>query len=118
MIILNLPFPPSVNTLYRAFKGRNIKSAKGRVFMKEAVLAIKQQDVCEKRSWRASVTVTLFPPCRRKRDLDNYSKGLLDAITEAGVWADDSQIDALTILRGSVEKGGRCEVVIEWFDNE
>lgn len=46
------------------------------------------------------VEVILYPPDARRRDLDNYMKCLLDALTHAGVWEDDSQIDQLCIFRG------------------
>ena len=61
---------------------------------------------------RLSVEITLYPPDRRKRDLDNYLKGTLDALTHAGLWEDDSQIDTLSIQRGLVVKNGYVDVSI------
>lgn len=37
---------------------------------------------------------------------------LLSAITHAGVWLDDGQVDQLTIIRGEKAKGGGCWVEI------
>jgi Holliday junction resolvase RusA-like endonuclease len=45
------------------------------------------------------VVVEVYVPDRRKRDLDNLHKGILDSLTHAGVWGDDSQIDDLRIYR-------------------
>jgi hypothetical protein len=59
-----------------------------------------------------SVRLLAYPPDRRIRDLDNLPKGVLDALTHAGVWGDDSQIDDLRIVRGSVTPGGRMEISI------
>jgi crossover junction endodeoxyribonuclease RusA len=56
--------------------------------------------------------VYLYPPDRRKRDLDNYMKGLLDALTEAGLWTDDVLIDQLHIYRGEVVKLGSVRIEI------
>jgi len=54
----------------------------------------------------------LFMPDRRKRDIDNTLKALLDALTHAGVWLDDSQVVDLRI-RKSPTLGGFVSVIIE-----
>lgn len=53
---------------------------------------------------RLSVTVYFRVKSRGRWDIDNRYKLLLDALTEAGVWADDSRIDS---LMGVVEIDGR-----------
>jgi len=60
--------------------------------------------------------VELFPPDRRKRDVDNILKALLDALTHAGVYEDDSFIDDLRVVRGAVIKGGYCRVVLSQIE--
>jgi len=61
---------------------------------------------------RLAVHITLFPPDRRKRDVDNILKALLDACEHAGCYESDSQIDELHIVRQEVKKGGVCTIVI------
>jgi Holliday junction resolvase RusA-like endonuclease len=39
-----------------------------------------------------SVSIYAAPPDRRKRDIDNLAKPILDALTHAGVWVDDSVV--------------------------
>lgn len=56
--------------------------------------------------------VSLHAPDRRRRDVDNYAKALLDSLTEAGVWADDSQIRDLRLVWGDVLPGGKAVVTI------
>ena len=61
---------------------------------------------------RLAVTITVNPPDKRKRDIDNLAKAPLDALTHAGLWLDDSQIDKLSIERGPVTKGGQIHITI------
>jgi crossover junction endodeoxyribonuclease RusA len=35
------------------------------------------------------VEILLYPPDNRRRDIDNYTKGLFDALTHARVWEDE-----------------------------
>lgn len=112
MICLELPFPPAVNNITTVARGRKITTKRGRLYREQAVQAIRQQYRDRPLSGRLSVVLTLYPPCRRKRDIDNYSKASLDALTAAGVWEDDEQIDRLTIVRGDLLKGGGCSVEI------
>lgn len=96
---LTLPFPPSVNTYWRApnkgpLAGRHLVSAAGRKYQSEACAAIVEQlrRLPKPSTTPAAVSITLFPPDQRRRDLDNYNKALFDALTHAGVWEDDSQV--------------------------
>jgi crossover junction endodeoxyribonuclease RusA len=59
------------------------------------------------------VHIDYWPATRRKDDLDNRFKAILDSLTAAGVWDDDSQIDKLSIQRNTVMKGGRIVVTVE-----
>jgi len=51
-----------------------------------------------------------FPPDRRRRDLDNIAKPVLDALEHAGVYLDDSQIDLLLTQRREIVRGGKLNV--------
>ena len=62
---------------------------------------------------RLRVTITLNPPDKRRRDIDNFAKAIFDALTHAQVWLDDSQVDDLRIIRGPVMRYGEAIVEIE-----
>lgn len=107
-----MPFPPSVNGYWRAVKGRNILSKRGREYRKSAGVALTLQSRRrEPLAGRLEVSLDLHPPDARKRDADNYCKGVLDALTHAGVWVDDEQIDRLHILKCPRDKADPRVVV-------
>lgn len=113
MIEIILPFPPSVNTYWRYGRlanGRRMHmiSKKGRVFAGEVAGLVSTPPL----TCRLAVQITLCPPDKRKRDIDNYLKATLDALTKAGAWEDDEQIDWLSVKRGAVVKGGKAVVQI------
>ncbi|XYQ56799.1 RusA family crossover junction endodeoxyribonuclease [Pectobacterium carotovorum] len=119
---LTLPFPPSVNTYWRspssgALAGRHLVSAKGRAFRALAIACVLEQLRRKPKAITSlvAVTITFYPPDRRTRDMDNYLKAPLDALTHAGVWADDSQIKRMLLEWGPVTKGGKAEIVISDF---
>jgi crossover junction endodeoxyribonuclease RusA len=100
MIMLTLPWPPTVNTYWRAVSGRVLISAKGRAY-REAVVWQKAREkwAAAAPGARLAVDIEAFMPDKRRRDLDNLPKAVLDSLTHAGVWEDDSQIDDLRVRR-------------------
>lgn len=58
-------------------------------------------------------TLDLYPPCNRRRDCDNFAKGLLDALAHANVYADDSQIVDLRIRMHPKQPPGKVTVTLE-----
>jgi len=113
MLKLILPYPPSVNT-YWGFRGSHrYLTNKAKVFKQEVWAAYTNSKHKSFGSHRLSVSILLHAPDKRIRDIDNVIKSLLDALCQAGAFKDDSQVDRLYISRGSVFKGGQCEVVIE-----
>lgn len=116
---LVLPFPPSVNSYWRApnsgpLKGRHLISQKGRAFQSAACAAIIKQlrKLPKPSSELAAVEITLYPPDKRCRDIDNYNKALFDALTHAGVWEDDSQVKRMLVEWGPVVPNGKVEIMI------
>ena len=108
MLELTLPWPPTVNTYYRSVNGAVKISEKGRSYRLAVADQVLIQRGAKHFSGRLLVRVTAYVPDKRKRDLDNILKSLLDSLTHAGVWEDDSQIDDLHIVRGPI--GGMVKV--------
>ena len=111
MIELNLPYPPSVNHYWGQMGNRRFVGKAGVLFRQEVkIMALKRTQSLYNE--RLSVKVYLHPPDKRKRDIDNVLKSLLDAMEHANVYENDSQIDKLCITRMEVAAGGYCEVTI------
>lgn len=108
-IAYELPFPPSVNTYWRTFRGRMIISAKGRKYRESVVACV---GLTKPLDCRLRITVQMHAPDKRRRDVDNILKAPLDALRHAGVYLDDSQIDDLRVIRAENRKDGAIEVVI------
>ena len=62
---------------------------------------------------RLEMRIIWHPPDRRTRDIDNPIKPLLDALTQAGLFKDDSQIRKLHIEFGELIKGGKTTVILK-----
>jgi crossover junction endodeoxyribonuclease RusA len=104
-IILWLPWPPTVNSYYKAVRSAIYLSSKGRKYKETVEELVNEQAADIKLDMKLFVEVWLFPPDRRERDVDNYMKALLDAITHSGLWENDALIDQLHIYRGEVGSG-------------
>ena len=103
MVKLTLPYPPSINHYWRNFRGRMVISQEGRAFRQNvcALLASGRGNGPPKppSGGRIALAMDAFPPDRRRRDLDNLQKAVLDALQHGGVYRDDSQIDLLVTRR-------------------
>lgn len=74
-----------------------------------AVLAEMSYDTLE---GDVEVSIELYPPSRRRFDIDNYIKTVLDVLTQNGVWRDDSQVTILHVAKGDCIKPGAAVVTI------
>lgn len=110
MINLTLPFPPTVNHMW-GFAGK-------RKYLKKEAHEFRRivQEACveakAKIHGRIAIYIALYPPTKRKFDLDNRIKALQDALEHAGVYLDDEQIDTIICVRRDVVKDGMCKVIL------
>ena len=78
----------SVNKYYRSWQGRVLISKDGREFKKEVDLLLNNY---EKVLGKIKLTLILHFKDKRKRDLDNYNKVLIDCLKNK-MFEDDDQI--------------------------
>ena len=114
-MMLELPYPPSLNRYWRNLGDRVLISKAGRAYRANVLAAVFEQLGAGRTrvDARLKVEITVYPPDRRRRDLDNVCKAVLDSLAHAGVYGDDSQIDDLRVLRGDVRKPGVAVVRVE-----
>lgn len=114
MVKVTLPYPPSVNHYWRHFRGRTVISREGRTFRASVCALLARGGGKGPRKppsgGRIALAMDAFPPDRRRRDLDNLQKPVLDALEHAGIYEDDSQIDLLITRRREVVPEGRLLV--------
>lgn len=113
MIELDLPFPPSVNRIWRKVGRKTLISRDYRKWKTDAKNMLNAQWLCkENPAWladRLSVEIYLTPDSYRRWDIDNRVKAVLDALE--GTWIeDDHQIDRLLVVRLEKDSVSKCLV--------
>lgn len=104
MLAVELPWPPSVNTYWRSWRGRNRLSARARKFRNDCLEILDGVDILPDEPLVA--WLVLHPPTRRSYDVDNYIKPVLDALVHAKVIVDDSLFVFVASQKGEI--GGDC----------
>jgi crossover junction endodeoxyribonuclease RusA len=106
-----LPYPPSTNRLWRSFRGRTVKTQEARDYTETCRLLAR---TLAKRQTQKSVAILMIVYRPRKRgDLDNREKIVLDALSGA-VYDDDNQVvETRKILRDDKENPRLVVVVYE-----
>lgn len=111
MITITLPWPPSVNHYWRTWRGRMLISRQGRAYRARVGEILKAAGLAPQ-AGPLAVHVELYPPDRRKRDVDNTFKAIGDSLQHGGAFQDDSQIVWLLLEKAEVVAGGKVIVRI------
>lgn len=96
------PYPPTVNHCWGRSGKAYFLSAKYKTFLEDVALVVAGTKLIPSANYFLELTVT--PPDRRKRDLDNVFKPILDALTRCCVWQDDSAVSFLKAERTEPSK--------------
>ena len=113
---LHLPFPPTINSYYAFSRHGVYIKTPGKRYREAIEREVREQNGRLHLSGRLDVSIMFFAPDNRIRDLDNYVKPMFDALTKAGVWDDDRQIDYFEMQRMYKDDTGSGKIVmhIEW----
>lgn len=109
---IQLPFPVSVNGMYANIyrKGR-VKTAPYREWLEEAGWMMKAQPV-KPFDCPVEIQAIVCAPDKRRRDLDNLWKPILDLLTAHKVIADDSFDCVRALYISWMPEGKPCTVTI------
>ena len=88
--IITLPFPPSVNSLWRTWRGRVHCSKRYATWRENAGWELVTQRP-KPITGPVSVTIAAGRPDRRRRDVDNLPKAILDLMVAHRLIDDDSR---------------------------
>jgi crossover junction endodeoxyribonuclease RusA len=123
MIELTLPYPPNVNHYKRV--GRLTRTKSGKLYQPrvnsdvtkhyfwQVWMKIQKEGLKSFGSATISVELDVYPPDRRKRDLDGVLKVFLDSMQKGGLYDDDYQIARLLVTRCSTIPEGQIIVRIK-----
>ena len=115
-MVISIPYPPTGNSTVRHGGGRHyLTDDVKRYRMNVAIMAKAQCDIAY--TGPISVVAEIYPPDNKRRDLDNVWKTAGDALTHAGVWLDDFQIQDLRLIRMEKRNGGHVVINIAEVDN-
>lgn len=104
---LVLPYPPSVNhyknpgrliltTTGRLYQPR-VDTKETKVYYQEVGWICLQKGIASPMHGELHMEVDLYPPDKRKRDIDGPLKVLLDSLQRGRIYEDDSQIVKLLV---------------------
>ena len=116
MVVLNLPYPPSVNHLYINARGRRFPNAKAKAYKTAVQEYVAEYRTPKFNNAKIALIVWAYPPDKRKRDISNLLKIIEDSLQDAGVFDDDFNIDFIEIKRCDIKKGGGLTVMIETME--
>jgi crossover junction endodeoxyribonuclease RusA len=114
---LDLPYPPSVNHYFNYYQGRPVLSKDARTY-RHKVRRIAIEQGIKPMMGPLSVHIDIYPPDKRRRDIDNCFKSVLDALQHAGVFWDDSQINVLHAVKHPATQNGYVVVEIHELEDE
>lgn len=123
-----LPYPPSVNH-YKSV-GQLVRTKSGKLYQKrfnspettafyyKVWQAIRFKAPLRPLESTISLEVSVYPPDKRKRDLDGILKVLMDSLQRGGLILDDYQVARLLVIRRDIIPGGQVIVQLSEIENE
>lgn len=101
------PLTGKINTTKRVIREKSVVK-----YINDVYYLVRQQKIKAIYADRLHITIRIYPPDEKKRDIDNVCKAILDSLQYAGVYTDDFNIWILHVERMEVRKHGEVEFTI------
>jgi crossover junction endodeoxyribonuclease RusA len=106
--------PPTINHYWNHKGARRFMSDRAIEFRR----IIKDKCLDERLEGFLAIRIEYYPPDKRKRDIDNILKPILDALQHAQLFADDYQIQKITALRKTkIVDGGLVLIKVSEYED-
>jgi len=110
LLKVELPYPPSVNGMFSSIGRRRVKSKRYKEWIDDATMAVLSQRKGKRITGRIAVSISSVKPDKRKRDVDNIIKPILDLLTSTQTILDDSQV--IKVSSEWAASGAPCTVIV------
>ena len=110
MILLTLPFPVSVNAMYKNIRKGRAKSQRYMTWARSAGWSIKEQKPEPIKGWY-TLTLVLHEKDKRRRDPDNFVKAVSDLLVTHNLIDDDCMCADLQVHRQYSDEA-KVEVIV------
>ena len=114
--MIQLPYPPSINRMYRTWRGRMLLSKEGREYYAFAVPIAATQFNGDPYKREVYVIIHMHLPDNRRRDTDNILKCTFDTLKRARIIEDDHWIWHHEVIK--YKPDGNPRLMIEIRDDE
>ena len=110
---IDLPFPISINGLYRVVRGKPILSAQYRAWIAEAdALVLSQRIGPPQPLLTFSAAIFLCAAQRKRRDIDNLAKAVFDYAERVELITNDRACNALLMAWSDQRAPTGCRLVL------
>jgi crossover junction endodeoxyribonuclease RusA len=107
---LQVPWPITVNHYWGQRGKIKYITARGRAYREDIYALVLDAVMSHPKDEQLFADITYYPPDKRRRDLDNLKKCLLDSLEKAGVYTDDNLLKTVVYDLGDKMKGGGATV--------
>ena len=98
--------PPSANNMYVHKAGKLVKTKIYSDWLEDMTPILGSEFHEQRVDWAQSVGVLIYTNLRRKSDIDNIQKGILDCLVKAEIIPDDNFVDLLKTVRCKIPDEG------------